>query len=123
QALAAAAISGNKKFFLGTDSAPHAIDQKESACGCAGIFSSPAAIELYAHFFEQHQALDKLEAFASEHGPEFYGLEPNPRFIRVQKQAWPMPASYPLGNRRIIPSCAGERIEWKVDTNLLDHRP
>ena len=112
QALAAAAISGNKKFFLGTDSAPHEKDRKESSCGCAGIFSAPLAIELYARFFEENNALDKLEGFASFFGADFYGLPRNTDTITLQKENWTVPESYPLGNGKIVPLHAGETETW-----------
>lgn len=123
EALIQAAISGNKKFFLGTDSAPHARNQKESACGCAGIYSAPAAIELYAELFEKHQALDKLEAFASEFGADFYQVEKNKHFIRLTKETWTMEKSFPMAGEELVPICAGEAIHWKVDSDLLSERP
>jgi dihydroorotase len=117
EALLAAAISGSPKFFLGTDSAPHPQSAKESACGCAGLYTAHAAIELYAEAFEQAGALDRLEGFASLFGPAFYGLPPNGDSITLEKTAWEVPASYPLGNQRVIPMRAGETIGWKlVDT-------
>ena len=112
QALAAASISGNKKFFLGTDSAPHAQDKKESSCGCAGIFSAPLAIELYARSFEENNALDKLEGFASFFGADFYGLPRNTDTITLQKENWTVPESYPLGDGKIVPLHAGETESW-----------
>jgi dihydroorotase len=114
QALLRAATSGNPKFFLGTDSAPHAIDKKETACGCAGIYNAHAAIELYAEVFEQQNALDKLEAFASRHGPAFYRLPVNTRSITLQKQAWQVEATKPLGKEKLVPLRAGELIHWRV---------
>jgi dihydroorotase len=115
QALLHAATSGNRKFFLGTDSAPHARNKKESSCGCAGIFSAHAAIEMYATAFEQQNALDKLEAFASFNGPDFYGLSRNTKTITLQRTPWQIPDSYPLANGEVlIPMMAGETINWKL---------
>ena len=114
QALVNAATSGNPKFFLGTDSAPHAQDVKESACGCAGLYTAHAAIELYAEAFEQANALDKLEGFASEFGPRFYGLPENQDNIVLERTEWQIPDYYPLGNQRVIPMRAGEQVNWKM---------
>ena len=114
QALLEAAISGNPKIFLGTDSAPHARAAKETACGCAGLYTAHAAIELYAEAFEQAGALDKLEAFASFHGADFYGLPRNEDSITLSKTSWKVPDSYPLGAARVIPMRAGEIIGWKM---------
>ncbi|MFW2374875.1 MAG: dihydroorotase [Gammaproteobacteria bacterium] len=114
QALVQAAISGNSKFFLGTDSAPHAKNQKENACGCAGIFSAPLAIELYARAFDDNQALDKLEAFTSFHGPDFYGLPRNTDTITLRKKNWTVPEDYPFGDERIVPLHAGETEHWQL---------
>lgn len=114
QALLAAAASGSKKFFLGTDSAPHAKDKKEAACGCAGSYTAHAAIELYAEAFESVNALDKLEAFASFNGPDFYNLPRNTDTITLLKQAWDVPATYPLGDTNVVPIRAGEAIDWQV---------
>lgn len=114
QAVIYAATKGNKKFFLGTDSAPHAKHAKESSCGCAGIFSAHAAIELYTQIFEQHDALDKLEAFASFNGPDFYGLARNEKTITLKKEPWVIPETYPLANETIVPLMAGETIQWKL---------
>jgi dihydroorotase len=108
------ATSGNKKFFLGTDSAPHPKGAKESACGCAGIYSAHAAIELYAEAFEQVGALDKLEGFASHHGPDFYGLPRNSDTITLERQEWEVPASYPFGDEVVVPFRAGEKIGWRL---------
>jgi dihydroorotase len=115
QALVAAAASGNPRFFLGTDSAPHPQGAKESACGCAGLYTAHAAIELYAEAFERAGALDRLEGFASLHGPDFYGLPRNTDSIVLEKRAWQVPASYPLGDDRLIPMRAGESIAWKLE--------
>jgi dihydroorotase len=114
QALLAAAVSGNPKFFLGTDSAPHARSAKESACGCAGLYTAHAAIELYAEAFEQAGALDRLEAFASFHGPDFYGLPRNPDSIVLEKTPWQVPASYPLASEQLVPMRAGETLRWRL---------
>ncbi|NDP49109.1 MAG: dihydroorotase [Sulfuriferula multivorans] len=114
QALVAAAISGNPKFFLGTDSAPHAVGAKESACGCAGVYSAHAAIELYAEAFEDADALDKLEAFASFHGADFYGLPRHRDTITLKRESWTAPASITLGSDNLVPLRAGEVIRWCV---------
>lgn len=114
EALLDAAASGSPKFFLGTDSAPHAVDKKETACGCAGIYNAHAAIELYAEAFEQQNALDKLEAFASRNGPAFYRLPVNTQQITLEKQDWQVPTSHPLGKDKLIPLRAGETIHWQV---------
>ncbi|MES2367987.1 dihydroorotase [Thiobacillus thioparus] len=114
QALVAAAISGNPKFFLGTDSAPHAVGAKEAACGCAGIYSAHAAIELYAEAFEDAGALDRLEAFASFHGADFYGLQRHADTITLRRESWTAPARLGLGDEALIPLRAGETIRWRV---------
>lgn len=114
QALRQAATSGNAKFFLGTDSAPHSRDNKQSACGCAGIFSAHCAIELYAQVFEEENALDKLEAFASKNGADFYGLPYNEEQITLVKQDWQIPKQYPFGCDTVIPMAAGETIHWQL---------
>ena len=114
QALIAAATSGKAKFFLGTDSAPHALSVKETACGCAGIYTAHAAMELYAEAFEAADALDKLEGFASYYGADFYGLPRNSQTIQLTKESWSVPASYPLGNDQLVPLRAGEKIDWKL---------
>ena len=113
EALVAAATGGNKKFFLGTDSAPHAQDRKETSCGCAGIYSAHAAIELYAEVFDEANALDKLEGFASFHGPDFYGLARNTGTITPEKSDWQVPDSYTFAQQKLIPLRAGEIIHWK----------
>ena len=115
QALLAAAVSGNPRLFLGTDSAPHPQGAKESACGCAGLYTAHAAIELYAEAFEHAGALDRLEGFASLHGPDFYGLPRNTDSIALEKIGWQVPASYPLGDDRLIPMRAGDTIGWKLE--------
>ncbi len=114
QALIAAATSGSGKFFLGTDSAPHPRHKKESACGCAGIYTAHAAIELYAEAFEQAGALDKLEAFAARNGAAFYGLPVNQDRITLQRESWRVPENYPLGDDKLVPFRAGETLHWKL---------
>ena len=114
QALIAAATSGNPKFFLGTDSAPHAQHTKEAPCGCAGIYTALTAIELYAEAFEQAGALNKLEAFASFYGADFYGLPRNTQKITLKKEPWTVPASLDMANDKLIPLRAGETITWTL---------
>ena len=114
QALVEAAISGNPKFFLGTDSAPHAQHAKENACGCAGIYSAHTAIELYAEAFEQAGALDRLEGFASFFGADFYGLPRNTREIKLRREDWTLPATLGFADQRLVPLRAGETVKWKV---------
>jgi dihydroorotase len=113
-ALVEAAISGNPRFFLGTDSAPHARQAKEAACGCAGIFSAHAGIELYAEAFDSAGAPDRLQGFASEFGPDFYGLPRNAEQIKLVRESWEVPGHYPFGNDELIPLRAGERIAWRL---------
>ena len=114
QALVRVATSGSAKFFLGTDSAPHAKGLKEHACGCAGCYTALHAMELYAHAFDQVGALDKLEAFASFNGPAFYGLPRNTGTITLQRETWTLPAELPLGDATIVPLNGGETIDWKL---------
>ena len=114
QALLQAATSGSPKFFLGTDSAPHTRDAKESACGCAGCFSALHAIELYAEAFESVDALDKLEAFASFHGPDFYQLPRNIEQITLTKKTWRIPEAVPLKTSALVPLKAGEEMTWQM---------
>lgn len=114
EALVNAATSGSPKFFLGTDSAPHSKSAKESACGCAGIYSAHGAIELYAEVFEQANALDKLEGFASFHGADFYRLPRNKETITLKKEPWTVPDTYPLADEIIVPFRAGETIHWQL---------
>ena len=114
EALIEAATSGNAQFFLGTDSAPHARKAKESSCGCAGIYSAPAAIELYARAFERAGRLDRLEAFGSFHGADFYGLPRNTGTIVLERQTWTVPETFPFGAAEIVPMGAGEPLEWKL---------
>ena len=114
QALVAAATSGDPRFFLGTDSAPHAREAKESSCGCAGCYTAHAGIELYAEAFAAAGALDKLEGFASCHGPDFYGLRRNEGTITLTPKSWPVPESYPFGEQTVIPFRAGTEIGWSA---------
>lgn len=114
QALLKAATSGDPKFFLGTDSAPHSRSTKEASCGCAGVYSAPGALELYAEVFEQENALDKLEGFASIFGADFYGLPHNDAIITLKKQPWQMPAEFKFVDETIIPICAGEKLQWRI---------
>jgi len=114
EALVEAAISGNPKFFLGTDSAPHARGTKEAACGCAGIYTAHAAIELYAAAFEEAGALDKLEGFASQFGAQFYGLPLNRSNITLVREEWRVPERLRFGDDELVPLRAGETIPWKL---------
>lgn len=114
EALLKAATSGNPKFFLGTDSAPHAQHAKETACGCAGCYSAFAAIELYAQAFEQQNALDKLEAFASHFGADFYGLARNQDTITLVREPWQVPTELAFGDDTLVPLCAGETLNWRL---------
>jgi len=112
-ALITAATSGSPKFFLGTDSAPHYQNEKESACGCAGIFSAHAAIELYAEAFEKANKIDMLEGFASHYGADFYGLKRNREIITLEKRPWIVPKSYSFSNSKVIPFLAEEQLSWR----------
>jgi dihydroorotase len=114
RALLDAVAAGDKRFFLGTDSAPHARSTKEAACGCAGIYSAHAALELYAEAFESIDALPKLEGFASLHGPAFYGLEPNEDTVTLARSQWQVPASYPFAGETIVPLHAGGTLAWRM---------
>ena len=114
QALLDAATSGNPRFFLGTDSAPHAKSAKESGCGCAGIYTAHAGIELYAEAFDAVGAIDQLEAFASFHGPDFYGLARNTETITLARQPWQVPDELPLAAGTLVPMRAGEAIGWRL---------
>ncbi len=114
KALVEAAISGSAKFFLGTDSAPHPKKAKESDCGCAGMYTAHAAIELYAEVFEDAHALDKLEGFASFYGPDFYGLPRNTDTITLVKKSWQVPESYPYDGDVLVPLRAGQEVHWQV---------
>jgi len=113
-ALIQAATGGNRKFFLGTDSAPHARERKESACGCAGIYTAHAALELYAQAFESAGALDRLESFASHFGADFYGLPRNTASVTLKKADWEVPPAYPLDDSTVIPMFAGETLRWQL---------
>jgi len=115
RALVAAAVSGNPKFFLGTDSAPHAKHTKENACGCAGCYTAPLALPLYAEAFDAAGALDRLEGFASHHGADFYGLPRNAEKVTLTRQPWAVPATYRYGEHAIVPLRAGEIVGWRVD--------
>lgn len=114
--LVRAATSGNPKFFLGTDSAPHAKSAKENACGCAGMFSAHAAMELYIEVFEAADALDQLEGFASFYGADFYQLPRNKDKITFKKNEWQVPKSYPFADTEIIPMRADESLSWKIQS-------
>lgn len=116
QALIHAATSGHPKFFLGTDSAPHPRHGKETACGCAGCYTAHAALELYAEVFEAADALDRLEAFASVNGPDFYGLPRNHDTVTLHRQPTPVPTSFPFGADELIPLRAGEMLRWQLAT-------
>ncbi|MFO1415138.1 MAG: dihydroorotase [Burkholderiales bacterium] len=114
EALVAAATSGNPRYFLGTDSAPHARHTKEHACGCAGCYSAPIALELYAEAFEDAKALDRLEAFASRFGADFYGLPYNAGTVTLERADTEVPAEYAYGADTLVPLRAGERLRWRV---------
>ena len=114
QALLKAATGGNAKFFLGTDSAPHARDAKECACGCAGCYTAHAALELYAEVFETAGALDRLEGFASFHGADFYGLPRNRDTVTLRRNAWVVPAEYAFGAQTVVPLNAGATMRWQI---------
>ena len=113
-ALLDAVCAGDARFFLGTDSAPHSRQAKEAACGCAGIYSAHAALELYAAIFDEAGALPRLEAFASEFGPHFYGLPLNEERITLRREAWQVPEQYPFGQETLVPWRAGEILEWRM---------
>jgi dihydroorotase len=114
EALVEAATSGNPKFVLGTDSAPHALPTKEAACGCAGIYTAHAALELYAIAFEEAGALERFEAFASEHGAHFYGLPLNEGTVTLERREWRVPESLGFGEDRLVPLRAGETVPWTL---------
>ena len=116
ESLIVAATSGSKKFFLGTDSAPHEKHQKESACGCAGVFSAHAAIELYAEAFDMAGKIEKLEGFASFFGADFYGLPRNQEKITLEKSAWKVPKSFDFSGSHVVPFFAGEELSWRLLT-------
>jgi dihydroorotase len=113
-ALLTAVTRGSERFFLGTDSAPHARHLKEAPCGCAGVFSAHAGIELYAEAFESAGALDKLEGFASLYGADFYGLARNTASLTLVRESWEVPARYPFGADELVPLRAGERVAWRL---------
>ena len=113
-ALVEAAISGSPKFFLGTDSAPHATHTKETACGCAGVYTAHAGIELYAEAFEQAGALERLENFASRHGADFYGLPANEARVTLEKSDVSIPEALPFGRDKLVPFRAGEAVAWRI---------
>ena len=114
-ALLQAATSGNPKFFLGTDSAPHSRSSKETACGCAGIYTAHAAMAFYAEAFESMGALDNLEGFASHYGADFYGLPRNKETITLVKQSQKVESSFPFGAETVIPLRAGETVSWQIE--------
>jgi dihydroorotase len=114
EALVAAAVSGNAKFFLGTDSAPHARHTKETSCGCAGVYTAHGAIELYAEVFAQAGALDRLENFASRYGAQFYGLPLNADTITLEKAEVKVPQELVFGDERLVPFRSGETISWRL---------
>ena len=114
RALRRAATSGSPAFFLGTDSAPHAAPTKETACGCAGIFTAPAALELYAEVFEEEGALDRFEAFASLNGPAFYRLPANEAWVTLRREAWRVPERVGEGALAVVPFRAGETLRWRL---------
>lgn len=122
-ALLAAATSGDARFFLGTDSAPHARDTKEAPCGCAGMYSAHAGIELYAEAFEQAGALSRLQGFAAEFGADFYRLPRNVEQITLVKDAWMPPADYEYGGGKLVPMRAGERVAWRLSGASAAVRP
>jgi len=114
KALLKAATSGNPRFFLGTDSAPHERHEKEAACGCAGVFSAYAAIELYATVFESEGAIEKLEGFSSIFGPDFYGLPHNREIVTLERESWKVPMQYEFGGSQVVPFLAGTDLSWKL---------
>eukprot|EP01025_Chloroclados_australasicus_P028872 TRINITY_DN28646_c0_g1_i3.p2 TRINITY_DN28646_c0_g1~~TRINITY_DN28646_c0_g1_i3.p2 ORF type:complete len:342 (-),score=32.36 TRINITY_DN28646_c0_g1_i3:601-1626(-) len=114
QAVLEAATSGSPKFFLGTDSAPHTVESKECACGCAGVFNAPVALSVYLELFEQMQAIKHFESFASLNGPRFYGLPVNTQKITLVKDSWKVPRSYEFGNSAVIPLNAGKSMIWRL---------
>jgi dihydroorotase len=116
QALLKAAASGNPRFFLGTDSAPHAKGDKEAACGCAGCYTAASALEMYLEAFDEAHALDRFEAFASFHGPDFYGLARNTETITVKRSEWILPAEFQLADQTVVPLRAGETLQWKLQS-------
>ena len=115
RALRRAATSGDSRFFLGTDSAPHAVPTKETACGCAGIFTAPGALEIYAEVFEEEAALDRLEAFASLNGPQFYRMPPNEDRATLRREPFRMPEQIGAGETAVIPFRSGETLRWRLE--------
>lgn len=115
RALVAAVTSGSSRFFLGTDSAPHERHTKEAPCGCAGIFSAPIALPLYAEVFDQADALDKLEGFTSLNGPDFYGLPRNSNTTTLVKKRWNVPTEYGFGPGTVVPMWAGHALNWNIE--------
>jgi dihydroorotase len=113
RALVKAATSGNPKFFLGTDTAPHARGMKESCCGAAGMYTAHAALELYAEALDAAGALDKLEGFASHFGADFYGLPRNTGTVTLEKREWEVPGEYPFGDTTVVPLRAGQKLAWR----------
>lgn len=113
-ALVEAATSGHARFFLGTDSAPHAQTSKETACGCAGAYTALSALELYAEAFDRAGALTRLEAFASHFGPDYYGLPRNAQRITLRREPWVLPSQLPFGAQTLVPLCAGETLNWRL---------
>ena len=120
QALLAACASGCERIFLGTDSAPHPRGSKESCCGSAGVFTAHAAIELYAEAFEEAGCLDKLEAFASRNGAQFYGLPPNTETVTLRREEWNVPEFVPFGNEVVVPFRGGGTLKWKLNGGAAD---
>ena len=114
EALVAAATSGNPKFFLGTDSAPHTTESKESACGCAGVFSAHVAVEMYAQVFDEQGKLDLLENFTSSHGADHYGLPRSAETITLERKSWIVPKTYEFGESTVTPLKSGEEVHWKI---------
>ncbi len=119
QALLKAATQSTGKFFMGTDSAPHSIETKETSCGCAGIYSAPVALPLYTALFESVDALQNLEGFCSRYGAEFYQLPPNQNRLTLQKQSWRVPSYYEFGHSRVVPLCADQILEWQIQQSSL----
>jgi dihydroorotase len=114
-ALVQAATSGSSKFFAGTDSAPHTTSSKESACGCAGVYTAHAAVEFYTEVFESEGKLDLLESFLSVHGAAHYGLERNQKKIKLVKKSWDIPATYEFGGETVTPLRAGLKVGWSIE--------
>ena len=114
QALVQAATSGSPKFFLGTDSAPHATHTKEASCGCAGVYSAPCCVELYTQLFDDVGALDKLEDFCSSFGADHYGIPRSTATITLEKTSWTVPMTYEFGEHTITPLKAGEEVKWAI---------